>query len=105
MAVVARDGDRGRRRRSIPPGGGNPPVRVDGWPRLAVEGLVDLPVGRPVRGDLGAVLGAGLGRPQLLPPPHIFLSNFGEQGKFFNTATRWQVGNSDGRGTDRPSDR
>ena len=31
---------------------------------------------------------------QLLPPPHIFLSNFGEQGKFFNTATRWQVGNA-----------
>jgi NitT/TauT family transport system permease protein len=31
---------------------------------------------------------------KLLPPPHIFLSNFGEQGKYFNTATRWQVGNS-----------
>ncbi|CAN5874927.1 hypothetical protein BH11PSE3_BH11PSE3_37320 [soil metagenome] len=31
---------------------------------------------------------------QLLPPPHIFLSNFAEQGKYFNTATRWQVGNS-----------
>src|SRR5262249_22728450 len=31
---------------------------------------------------------------QLLPPPHIFLSNFGEQGKFFNTATRWQVGHA-----------
>jgi len=36
----------------------------------------------------------GWADPQLLPPPHIFLSNFGEQGKFFNTATRWQVGNS-----------
>ena len=31
---------------------------------------------------------------KLLPPPHIFLSNFGEQGRYFNTATRWQVGNS-----------
>jgi NitT/TauT family transport system permease protein len=31
---------------------------------------------------------------KLLPPPHIFLSNFAEQGKYFNTATRWQVGNS-----------
>lgn len=31
---------------------------------------------------------------KLLPPPHIFLSNFGEQGRYFNTATRWQVGHS-----------
>ena len=35
---------------------------------------------------------------KLLPPPHIFLSNFTEQGKFFNTATRWQVGNAMGEG-------
>jgi NitT/TauT family transport system permease protein len=35
---------------------------------------------------------------KLLPPPHIFLSNFGEQGKYFNTATRWQVGNAMGEG-------
>jgi len=40
----------------------------------------------------------GWADPQLLPPPHIFLSNFGEQGKFFNTATRWQVGQSMGEG-------
>jgi NitT/TauT family transport system permease protein len=40
----------------------------------------------------------GWADPQLLPPPHIFLSNFGEQGKFFNTATRWQVGNAMGEG-------
>ena len=33
-----------------------------------------------------------LADPKLLPPPHIFLGNIGEQGKFFNTATRWQVG-------------
>lgn len=31
---------------------------------------------------------------KLLPPPHIFLSNLTEQGKYFNTATRWQVGTS-----------
>jgi len=37
---------------------------------------------------------------KLLPPPHIFLSNFAEQGKYFNTATRWQVGKSM---TDGPS--
>jgi NitT/TauT family transport system permease protein len=36
----------------------------------------------------------GWADPKLLPPPHIFLSNFGEQGRFFNTATRWQVGHS-----------
>jgi NitT/TauT family transport system permease protein len=28
----------------------------------------------------------------LLPPPHIFLGNFPEQLKFFNTAQRWQIG-------------
>jgi NitT/TauT family transport system permease protein len=31
---------------------------------------------------------------KLLPPPHIFLSNIAEQGRYFNTATRWQVGQS-----------
>ncbi len=30
--------------------------------------------------------------PKLLPPPHIFLGNFPEQLKFFNTAQRWQIG-------------
>lgn len=30
--------------------------------------------------------------PKLLPPPHIFLGNFPEQAKFFNTAQRWQIG-------------
>jgi len=35
---------------------------------------------------------------KLLPPPHIFLSNFAEQGRYFNTATRWQVGNAMGEG-------
>lgn len=34
----------------------------------------------------------GWADPKLLPPPHIFLGNLAEQGKFFNTATRWQVG-------------
>jgi NitT/TauT family transport system permease protein len=29
---------------------------------------------------------------KLLPPPHIFLGSIADQGKFFNTATRWQVG-------------
>ena len=34
----------------------------------------------------------GWADPKLLPPPHIFLGNITEQAKFFNTATRWQVG-------------
>ena len=31
---------------------------------------------------------------KLLPPPHVFLGSIADQGKFFNTATRWQVGQS-----------
>ena len=34
----------------------------------------------------------GLADPKLLPPPHIFLGDFAEQAKFFNTAQRWQIG-------------
>jgi NitT/TauT family transport system permease protein len=34
----------------------------------------------------------GWADPKLLPPPHIFIGSIGEQGKFFNTATRWQIG-------------
>ncbi len=34
----------------------------------------------------------GLSDPKLLPPPHIFLGNFADQLKFFNTANRWAVG-------------
>lgn len=29
---------------------------------------------------------------KLLPPPSVFLSDFGEQARFFNTAQRWQIG-------------
>src|SRR5439155_15805224 len=34
----------------------------------------------------------GVSDPKLLPPPHVFLGNFPEQAKFFNTAQRWQIG-------------
>ena len=64
MAVVdAPDVIRGRRRRGIPPGGGNAPVR-DAWP---VDGHGSskiwwtLPVGRPVRRHLGAPAGRSAG--------------------------------------------
>jgi NitT/TauT family transport system permease protein len=36
----------------------------------------------------------GWADPKLLPPPHIFIGSIADQGKFFNTATRWQVGKS-----------
>jgi ABC-type nitrate/sulfonate/bicarbonate transport system permease component/ABC-type nitrate/sulfonate/bicarbonate transport system substrate-binding protein len=29
---------------------------------------------------------------RLLPPPHVFLGNFAEQAKNFNTAKRWEIG-------------
>jgi NitT/TauT family transport system permease protein len=35
---------------------------------------------------------AGLADAKLLPPPHIFLGDLGEQAKYFNTATRWSIG-------------
>ncbi|MDQ2803591.1 MAG: ABC transporter permease subunit, partial [Pseudomonadota bacterium] len=34
----------------------------------------------------------GWADPRLLPPPHVFLSNFAEQARYFNTAQRWQIG-------------
>jgi NitT/TauT family transport system permease protein len=34
----------------------------------------------------------GIADARLLPPPHVFLGNFPEQAKFFNTAQRWQIG-------------
>ena len=40
----------------------------------------------------------GWADPKLLPPPHVFLGNFPDQMKFFNTATRWAVGVNPGSG-------
>jgi NitT/TauT family transport system permease protein len=34
----------------------------------------------------------GVADPRLLPPPHVFLGNFPDQLRFFNTAQRWQIG-------------
>lgn len=34
----------------------------------------------------------GLADPKLLPPPHVFLGDFADQAKFFNTAQRWEIG-------------
>jgi len=49
-------------------------------------------VGRPVAGIWELLWFWGMTDPKLLPPPHIFLGNFPEQAKFFNTAQRWQIG-------------
>ncbi len=34
----------------------------------------------------------GWADPRLLPPPHVFLGTIVDQAKFFNTISRWQVG-------------
>ena len=34
----------------------------------------------------------GVADARLLPPPHVFLGNIPDQLRFFNTATRWQIG-------------
>ncbi|MDB5372281.1 MAG: transporter permease [Belnapia sp.] len=34
----------------------------------------------------------GVADAKLLPPPHIFLGNIPDQARYFNTATRWQIG-------------
>jgi NitT/TauT family transport system permease protein len=40
----------------------------------------------------------GLADAKLLPPPHVFIGNFADQLKFFNTATRWAIGVNPGDG-------
>lgn len=34
----------------------------------------------------------GWADPKLLPPPHVFLGDFADQAKYFNTAQRWAIG-------------
>ncbi|MDK3074674.1 ABC transporter permease subunit [Sedimentitalea sp. JM2-8] len=34
---------------------------------------------------------AGLADPRLLPPPHVFLADFGAQARHFNTSDRWLI--------------
>ncbi|MCM2477827.1 ABC transporter permease [Rhizobium sp. CG5] len=40
----------------------------------------------------------GISDPKLLPPPHIFIANIPDQAKFFNTASRWEMGVTPGSG-------
>jgi len=94
MAVVTRDGDVGAA------AGASRPAAVTrlfasmaGLDWLAKVWWTSLSVGL-FAGIWELCWALGWADSQLLPPPHIFLSNFGEQGRFFNTATRWQVGNA-----------
>ena len=68
-----------------------------------LDGLSQGLAGRACRSALFAGIwelcwALGWADPKLLPPPHIFLGNIAEQAKFFNTATRWQIGTVDDRG-------
>ena len=99
MGVVAPDFSEGRPPPGIPPGGGarlfarwrRGPVQ-DRWTMLSIGLFVGL-------WELCWPL--GWADPKLLPPPHIFLGKIAEQGKFFNTATRWQIGKSMADGPER----
>ena len=46
-----------------------------------------------------ALWALGWADPRLLPPPHVFIGNIGDQAKFFNTVNRWQIGAGQGGGT------
>ncbi len=98
MAVVSRDDQSGAAARPSRPAAASRLSIPSAWrDALAKIGWALLSVGL-FAGLWELCWAFGLADPQLLPPPHIFLSNFAEQGKFFNTATRWQVGNAMGDG-------
>ena len=97
MAVVSRDDRPGAAVRPPRPAASGLVPSAAGLQALARIGWACLSVGL-FAGIWELCWALGLADPQLLPPPHIFLSNFAEQGKFFNTATRWQVGNAMGEG-------
>jgi NitT/TauT family transport system permease protein len=98
MAIIERDASTSNAAGASRPAATSRPMArivasIGGWDWLGKAGWTILSVS--LFAGLWELLWAiGWADPQLLPPPHIFLSNFGEQGKFFNTATRWQVGNS-----------
>ncbi|MBX3501092.1 MAG: ABC transporter permease [Alphaproteobacteria bacterium] len=95
MAVVARGEHEGAARPAGPATPSRPLIPAAGLDIMSKIGWGCLSVGL-FAGIWELCWAVGWADPQLLPPPHIFLSNFAEQGKFFNTATRWQVGNAMG---------
>jgi NitT/TauT family transport system permease protein len=79
--------------------GGARPSRRTMWSMLQQRLLLALPRTGWAVLSIGLFAGLweflwaiGVADPRLLPPPHIFLGNFPEQLKFFNTAQRWQIG-------------
>jgi NitT/TauT family transport system permease protein len=79
--------------------GGARPSRRTMWSTLQQRLLLALPRTGWAVLSIGLFAGLweflwaiGVADPRLLPPPHIFLGNFPEQLKFFNTAQRWQIG-------------
>jgi len=79
--------------------GGPRPSRRTMWSMLQQRLLLALPRTGWALLSIGLFAGLwellwaiGVADPRLLPPPHIFLGNFPEQLKFFNTAQRWQIG-------------
>lgn len=98
MAVVTRDGEAGvAAGASRPAAAARLLASISGLDWLAKVWWTLLSVGL-FAGLWELCWAMGWADPKLLPPPHIFMSNFAEQGKFFNTATRWQVGQSMGEG-------
>jgi len=98
MAVVTRDGDVGTAAgASRPAAASRLFASMAGLDWLAKVWWACLSVGL-FAGIWELCWALGWADEKLLPPPHIFLSNFAEQGKYFNTATRWQVGNAMGEG-------
>ncbi len=96
MAVVTRDGDAGAAAGTSRPAAAFRVLanlrRLD-W--LAKAWWTVLSIGL-FAGIWEACWLFGWADPKLLPPPHIFLGNIAEQGKFFNTATRWTIGQGGG---------
>ena len=94
MTVVARDGDAGAAAGASRPAAATRLLAsMAGLDWLAKVWWTLLSIGL-FAGLWELCWAMGWADPKLLPPPHIFLGNLAEQGKFFNTATRWQVGQS-----------
>jgi NitT/TauT family transport system permease protein len=94
MTVVARDGDAGAAAKASHPAAVTRLLAsMAGLDTLSKIWWTCLSVGL-FAGLWELCWAFGWADPKLLPPPHIFLGNIAEQAKFFNTATRWQVGQS-----------
>lgn len=97
MAIVVRDGDTGSAAGASRPAASRLLANLAGLDWLSRMWWTMLSIGL-FAGLWEICWLAGWADPKLLPPPHIFLGNLAEQGKFFNTATRWTVGQGGGEG-------